>query len=369
MSASPPLPASPSPLGAMFRHLGGYRLPEVPGVRVRLDANESPFPLPTDVAADVARALAEVPLHRYPDLLAQRLRAALAAWAGVPAGSLVIGNGSDELIAMLCAAASVPRAGQARAKVAFPAPSFAMYALTCAAQGRDACVIPLAADFILEAAALERVLVDERPNLVFLAWPNNPTGTLWSAEVITRAAAAHPDVLFVVDEAYHEYSGVTLAPLVRDGGNVVVLRTLSKIGLAALRLGYAVCPPLVREALEGQRAPYNVGALAQTAAAVLLERHAPLLRAQVARVLGERDRLAAALAARPGVQVSPSAANFVFVRVGTPGDGAATRTWQALAAAGVLVRNFDKPGPTAGCLRITAGTPEETSALLAAWPA
>src|SRR5262249_36946949 len=170
-----------------------------------------------------------------------------------------------------------------------------------------------------------------------------------------------PDILVVADEAYVEYSGVSYLDLVARHPNLVVLRTLSKIGLAALRVGYLVTDPALAREVEKIRPPYNVGALNQAAATFLLGRHRDALRAPVARVVAERERLVAALAAFPGLEVSPTRANFVLVRAPE-----ATALWQQLVERGVLVRNFDRPGQLAGCLRITVGTPEENDLLLTA---
>jgi histidinol-phosphate aminotransferase len=344
-------------------HRQAYHLPRPTGVQVRLDANESPFQLPDEVARSICEALTRLPLHRYPDPAAEALKHALASWSGLPASALVVGNGSDEIIGLLAGAISVPRPGQARARLAFASPSFVMYRLTAAAMGLDPVEIPLDDAFQLDADTLERVLVDSRPNLVFLAWPNNPTGTLWRADVIADAASRHQDTIFVVDEAYHEYCGATLSPLVSASGNVVIMRTLSKIGLAALRVGYAAAPTLIHHALEAQRAPYNVSATSQAIATIMLGEYATLLRDQTVRVVTERHRLGAALRTLPGVRLFPSSANFVLVRVAD-----AARVWQALVDRGVLVRNLHASGPLAGCLRITVGTSADTDALLEAWP-
>jgi histidinol-phosphate aminotransferase len=337
-----------------------YHAPRPAGIRVRLDANESPFPLDDDVARQLAEHLQQVGLHRYPDPSGAGLKRALATWSGLPPERLVLGNGSDELISLIASACARPRPGQAQARIAFPTPSFIMYRLAAQNLGLATVELPLAADFSLEAEGFARRLADQTPNVVFLAWPNNPTGTLWSRELIAAAIARHPEILFVVDEAYGEYSGQSMASLLARAPNLVILRTLSKIGLAALRIGYAAAAEPVRLQLEAQRAPYNVGSLAQHAATWLLEHHAGELRAQLRTIVGERERLRRELTAL-GVKVFDSAANLLLVRV----EGAAA-VWQTLCERGILVRNFDPGIP--GALRVSVGSRTDNDALLEAWP-
>ena len=182
--------------------------------------------------------------------------------------------------------------------------------------------------------------------------------------MIAGVLARHPDTLVVVDEAYFDYSGETMQDLLPHHPNMVLLRTLSKVGLAGLRVGYLVADPGLVAQIEKIRPPYNLGSLNQAAAAWLLGEHGDLLRAHIGEVVAERDRLLAGLAKLPGVRVFASAANLFLIRVGTPGDGAATRVWKQLAAQGVLVRNFDRPGPLSGCLRVSVGKPAENELFL-----
>ena len=344
-------------LGALTR----YEIPHVAGIRAKLDANENPWPLPAEVAAALGQTLARVALHRYPDGGAAQLRGLLARRLGRSPDALVLGNGSDELIGLLVTAFARPRAGAARAGVAYPAPTFAVYRMAALASGCEPVEIPLQPDFTLDGDAVDRVLEARRPNLLFLALPNNPTGTLWPRDELVRILERRRDLIVVADEAYLDYSGAEHIDLLDAHANLVILRTLSKTGMAALRVGYLVAGPAIVRELEKVRPPYNVGALGQTAAAYLLEHHRALLDEQVTRVVAERDRLGRELARVPGLLVFPSRANFFLVR-----SEGATALWRRLAERGVLVRSFDRPGPLAGCLRITVGTPEENELLLAA---
>jgi histidinol-phosphate aminotransferase len=346
--------------------LAPYAIPHPPGIRAKLDANESPHALPPAVAAELGAHLAQVALHRYPDGRAAGLREIVARDCGCDPAQLVFGNGSDELITLLLDAFARPRSGADRPRVAYPVPSFVVYRIAALGRGFAPVEIPLRADFTLDLDAVERAIARERPNVVFFALPNNPTGTLWPLAEIAAFAARHPGVLVVADEAYVAYSGETLLPRLGDLPNLVVMRTLSKIGMAALRVGYVVAHREVAAALEKIRPPYNVGAVNQAAAAFLLSRHRAALDAAVAAVVSERERVVAALAAVPGLTAFPTRANLVLVRAGVPGDGRATALWHELAARGVLVRSFDRPGPLAGCLRVTIGTREENDLFLGA---
>ena len=346
-----------------LRGLDKYEIPHPSGIRAKLDANEFPLPLEPTIAEGLGRELGRVALNRYPDGEAQALRALLAREHRVDPGWLAFGNGSDELIALLIAAFSRPRpgVGGGKARVLYPWPSFVVYRIASLASGTQPLEVPLKEDLTLDPAALERAMVAGRPNLAFFALPNNPTGGLWPREEIAALVKKHADTLVVADEAYFEYAGETLLDLVDAHPNLVVMRTLSKVGLAALRVGYLIAHPAVVGQLEKIRPPYNVGSLNQAAAVWLLEHHREALQARVRAVVEERERLAAALAALPGVTVFPSRATHILIKLA---DAAAR--WQTLVDRGVLVRNFDRPGPLAGCLRVTVGTREEDDLFLEA---
>jgi histidinol-phosphate aminotransferase len=195
---------------------------------------------------------------------------------------------------------------------------------------------------------------------VFLALPNNPTGTLWRIELARELAERYRDTVIVSDEAYVAYSGASNLGALAAHPNLVIMRTLSKIGMAGLRVGFTISSPAIARVLEKVRPPYNVSALDQLAAALLISMAGDWCEQRAAAVVVERERLAAALQAK-GVEVFPSAANLVLVRVGD-----ARATWQKLADAGISVRAFGDSGPLANCIRITVGTPAENAALLEA---
>ncbi|HTR53739.1 MAG TPA: histidinol-phosphate transaminase [Kofleriaceae bacterium] len=332
--------------------IAAYHVPQPRDIRVKLDANELAFTLPAELRARLAGELAEVPLERYPDPRARELRAIVAAELGVGGDQLVFGNGSDELIGMLAAALAGP--------VAYPAPTFVYYALAAAARGRPSIALPLDARFELDEAAAVRAIDEARPAVVFLALPNNPTGTLWRMDFALELAARFRDIAIVSDEAYFAYSGRTNLPQLAAHPNLIVMRTLSKVGFAGLRVGYTVSSPAIAELLDKVRPPYNLSALDQRAAVFALRECRAWSAARAAEIVVERGRLAIALA-RLGFEVFASEANLLLVRRAGAGE-----LWKQLAARGILVRDFDRPGPLAGCLRITVGTPDDNAALVTA---
>ena len=338
-----------------IRALAKYPVAKATGM-VKLDAMESPFALPEAVRAKVAAAVREVPVNRYPDGGADALRATIAARYGIPTDAAVIlGNGSDELIQIVTTALARPGAA-----VVAPEPSFEMYRLDATFAGMHYTGVPLHADFSLDADAMEAAIARERPALVWLAYPNNPTGNLYDVGAMERVLRAAPG-LVVVDEAYHAFADASFLERLPEFSNLLVLRTVSKIGMAGLRLGYAAAAPEWIVEFDKVRPPYNLNALTQAVAPVLLAEQ-ELLAEWAATLKAERARLEASLARLPGVTVFPSRTNFVLIRVPD-----APRRFEALRAAGILVKNRHGVHPLlAHCLRITVGAPAENDALLTA---
>ena len=326
------------------------------GGLIKLDAMESPFPLPEPVRAKVAAAVAAVPVNRYPDGAADAVKAALRhAFDLPPAAGLILGNGSDELIALITMALARPGA-----TMIAPEPSFEMYRMNAIFSGMRYVGVPLRPDFSLDAEAMEAAVTHARPALVYLAYPNNPTGNLFDTSAMERILRAAPG-LVVVDEAYHAFAGASFLPRLHEFPNLLVLRTVSKIGMAGLRLGYAVAAPEWIAEFDKVRQPYNLNALTQAVAPVLLAEQA-MLATWATQLISERARLEAAIARLPGVVVFPTRTNFVLARVPD-----APRWFEALRAAGILVKNRHGVHPLLEhCLRITVGTPAENDALLAA---
>ena len=340
-----------------IRALTAYEVANAAGL-IKLDAMENPYRLPAAVRAKIAAAVADVPVNRYPDGGAASVKTALREAFAIPEGlGLILGNGSDELIQMLTMAVATHDA-----TIMAPDPSFVMYRLTAVYAGVRFVGIPLAADFALDMQAMLEAIERERPALIFLAYPNNPTGNLFAPEHIEAVLQAAPG-LVVVDEAYHAFAGRSFLPRISEFPNLVVMRTVSKIGMAGLRLGYATGAPEWTAELEKIRQPYNLNALTQAVAPVLL-RESALLEAQATSIKAERSRVSAALAALPGVRVFETHTNFVLARVPD-----APRWFDQLRLAGILVKNLHGWHPLlAHCLRITVGMPEENDAVLAALP-
>ena len=322
---------------------------------IKLDAMENPYPLPDGARQTLATALSSVPVNRYPDGDARTLRKALRDSLDIdPRCGLMVGNGSDELIQIVTAAVAAPGT-----VVLAPEPSFVMYRRNAVIAHARYVGVPLNADFSLDIDAMLAAIVREHPALVWLASPNNPTGNLFDIGDIERIIAASPG-LVVIDEAYYAFANASMLPRVLDFPNVVVVRTVSKIGLAGLRLGYLVGHPDWIEELEKIRPPYNVNSLTQAAVPVLLE-YRDAFAAQAATIRCERARVDAALAALSGVRTFATQTNFVLARVP---DAAAWN--QTLRDAKILVKNLDGWHPLlAGCLRITVGTPTENDRLIA----
>jgi histidinol-phosphate aminotransferase len=318
---------------------------------VKLDAMENPYPLPAALRRELAERLAAVDLNRYPEPNSAALRDLIMRKMRVPAGmEVLLGNGSDDLIQILALALARPGAA-----LMYPSPTFVMYGMNATFSGMRAVAVPLRDDFSLDADAFVARMRAEKPALVFLAYPNNPTGVLYPQADVERIIEAAPG-LVVLDEAYHVFAGKTFMDKLPKYPNLVVLRTVSKLGLAGIRLGYlAGRPEWVRE-LNKVRQVYNINVLTEATARFVLER-LDVLEAQAADIRKERARLGEALRAFDSVTVFPSEANFFLLRVPD-----AARTYEALRRQGVLVRNLH-PG-LANCLRVTVGTPDENRILI-----
>lgn len=316
--------------------------------RIKLDANENPLAPPAALQERFIARLGDVALNRYPEAGSPALAARFAASFGVDADQVILGNGSDELIQVLCTALARPGAA-----VLIPVPTFAMYRITALNNGLEVIAVPLAADFDLDLAALRRHLAARRPAITFLAWPNNPTGNLFAREKVEALLDESPGIV-VVDEAYFHFSRETFLPQLQRYENMVVLRTLSKVGLAALRIGLLVAAPALVRELNKVRLPYNLNALSQAAAGFYLDEE-PAFLAQAEVIRQERDELFRALEALPGVQPWPTTANFIFFHCDFDTD----RVYRQLLQRGILIKNFNAPGVMENCMRVTVGTREE----------
>lgn len=339
-----------------IRALAAYAVAPADGM-VKLDAMENPYRLPSALAEDLGRRLAAVAVNRYPDPRATPLKAVLREAMGIPeALPIVLGNGSDELLQAIAIALARPGAVMLSLE-----PSFVMYRMSATLAGMRYVGVPLQPDFSIDLPAVLAAIAAHRPALIWVAYPNNPTGNLFPREVVEAIVQAAPG-LVVIDEAYYPFAGgATWLPECARRDNVVVVRTVSKLGLAGLRLGFATGPADWIGELEKVRLPYNVNALTLVAGEFLLA-HREALEAQCRMIVAERARLEAGLDSIAGVERFPSAANFVLARVPD-----AKRAFEGLKARKILVRNLHGHHPLLGqCLRFTVGTPDENAALLAA---
>lgn len=324
------------------------------GGMVKLDAMENPYRLPEPLREEVGRTVAGLSINRYPDPEAPELKARLRQVFAIPGeAGLLIGNGSDEIIAIL--AQTLARPG---AVMLAPEPSFAMYRMNALFARMAYVGVPLERDFALDPGRFLDAVATHQPALTFIAYPNNPTGNLFPEDALARIVEAAPG-LVVIDEAYHVFARRSFLPRLAEFPNLMVMRTVSKLGLAGVRLGYAAAAPAWIRELDKIRPPYNVSVLTQFVAERVLA-HADALESQAARIGAERDALFERLRELRGVEAFPSAANFVLVRV--PDADAVNARLQARK---ILVRNFHGSHPLlANCLRLTVGTPGENELLI-----
>jgi len=328
---------------------------------VRLDANEAPELLSSAAKQRMAEVCAQAAWERYPDATASSLRQALASYSGVSPEEVLVGDGSDEIITMLMSAFSQPRDRSGSAVVMTTTPSFVMYRMSARVRGQRVLEVPLDASWDLALESMVRGIEQAPPNLIFIATPNNPTGNLANRERLERLIQAAPRSLVVIDEAYIPYSGGDQLDLYRRYENVAVMRTLSKVGFAALRVGWLLARPALISEIDKVRLPYNMNTPAQLLGALAVTELAPEIRNIVSYVVAERERVSAALAALPGIHVTPSQANFLWFRSERP----AAELFQGLQERGVLVRSFhSRGGRLANQLRVTIGTQEENDRFL-----
>ena len=343
---------------ADVQSMHAYAVQDARGM-LKLDAMENPHGLPQALQSALGQRLGALALNRYPGPRSADLQRALAEHAAMPEGfSLMLGNGSDELISLLAMACDLPGAA-----ILAPVPGFVMYAMSAQLQGLRFVGVPLTADFELDEHAMLEAVAREKPAIVYLAYPNNPTANLWDDAVIERIVQAQGEQggLVVIDEAYQPFAGKSYIDRVTRHDHVLLMRTLSKFGLAGVRLGYLMGPaPLVSE-IDKVRPPYNISVLNCECALFALE-HADVFAEQAADIRRQRARIFEALARLPAVKSWPSEANMILVRVPDAG-----RTFEGMKAAGVLVKNVSKMHPLlANCLRLTVGTADENAQMLAA---
>ncbi|MGQ0744635.1 MAG: histidinol-phosphate transaminase [Acidimicrobiales bacterium] len=345
---------SPARLRADLALMEGYHSPQVQ-TRVRLNTNESPYPPPPGLVANLTRRIESVAFNRYPDRQAMALRSAVGESHGVGPDQVLVTKGSNEALQALCLAF-----GGAGRRAAVFEPTYALHSHIARLTGMTVCVGGRTPDGLTDETEVTRILTESAPDVVFVCSPNNPTGGAENPSLVVRIAAEAPG-LVVVDEAYAQFSPTSALGLVQPGSPVAVTRTFSKTwAMAGARLGYLVGPPEIVAGTESVLLPYHLDAMSQAAGLVAMEM-ADELEARVAEVVAERDRISTVLASM-GVRVWPSDANFVLFATAFP----AFRVWTGLVDRSVLVRDCSGWPGLGNALRVTVGTPWENDAFLEA---
>jgi histidinol-phosphate aminotransferase len=340
-----------------IRALTAYHVPAANDL-IKLDAMENPFSWSDELRTAWLEALQTVEINRYPDPAARELQASMRVAMDVPASAAVIlGNGSDELIQMIIQTVAAP--GKV---VLAPDPTFVMYRQIATVANMGFVAVPLQADFSLDEDAMLKAIDDQQPAVTFLSYPNNPTGNLFSADSLRRILS-QASGLVVIDEAYAPFTDASFMPDAGEHDNLLVLRTVSKMGLAGLRLGLLAGPPPWLEQIDKTRLPYNISVINQATGTFALA-HAELFTAQASEIRSQRAELLSGLQALTPLTVYPSEANFILFRT-SPGQ--ATPLFEGLKATGILIKNLDGSNDTLkDCLRVTVGLPEENAAFLTA---
>lgn len=353
------------------RAMHGYGVQPSTGM-LKMDAMENPYRLPAHLQAALGQRLGALALNRYPGDRIGDLKAALARYAAMPEGcGIVLGNGSDELITLLALACAQPvnKDGAARrATILAPMPGFVMYPLSAQLQGLDFVGVPLTPDFELDEPAMLAAIAQHNPAITYIAYPNNPTATLWDEGAVQRIidAAGAQGGLVVMDEAYQPFASRTWIDRMRAeparNAHVLLMRTLSKFGLAGVRLGYLIGPQALVNEIDKVRPPYNVSVLNCEAALFALE-NAQVFADQAAELRAQRSVLIDALRQMPGVDKCwDSEANMVLIRVADSG-----KAYEGMKNRKVLVKNVSTMHPLlANCLRLTVGNADDNAQMLAA---
>jgi histidinol-phosphate aminotransferase len=335
--------------------LHAYHVQPSPGM-VKLDAMENPYVLPDDIRAEISHAVANAAINRYPDADARNLKQKIKKVSGLPAEmEVLLGNGSDEIIQLLAMAVAKPGATLMSVE-----PSFVMYKMIAAFTGMNYVGIPLTEDFSLDLAAMLEAIKRQQPALIFLAYPNNPTGNVFDVAAIEQIIEAS-NGLVVVDEAYYAFASNSFLPQLGRFSNLLVMRTFSKLGMAGLRLGFLAGSKVWLDQLEKLRLPYNVGVLPQVVAEILLKHHDVLLQ-QAEQIKRDRSWLFERLVGTVDVHAYPSAANFILFRMPH-----AAKVFEGLKQRGVLIKKLDGGHPALlDCLRVTVGTAQENELFIKA---
>lgn len=333
---------------------------------VRLDANEAPDMLSPEIKKRLAEVAGKTAWVAYPDAGQKKLRKAIAKHLDVSPSQVIAGVGSDELITLLLTAATRLKTKAPAPTLVTTTPTFVMYRLSARVRGQRVMEVPLNDEWQFNDEDLLRAINMAAPNIVFIASPNNPTGTMIDETMLERVVQGAPEALIVIDEAYIDYASRNQMGLLNKYGNVAVLRTLSKIGFASLRVGWLVGSAELVAELDKVRLPYNLPSVCQSLGALVLDDFSDEIKSLTQVVKDERTRVANALGRMSGVKVVPSEANFLWLEL----EQSASDIFKTLGSHGVLVRSFHgRGGRLEKCIRVTIGTAAQNDRFLAAMSA
>jgi histidinol-phosphate aminotransferase len=331
----------------------GYVAPEETDA-IKMDANENPFTLQEPLKKKLLEEMGKVALNRYPEAGAPKLRERFAQYYGVNKDMIMLGNGSDELIQVLCLTLKGKVSG-----VLTPVPTFVMYKIIAVNTGNKVVEVPLDKNFDLDIDAITGKITPTFPALVFLSCPNSPTGNLFNRDRIETIIRKSPGVV-ILDEAYTDFSGKTFLSLLKKYDNLIFLKTLSKLGLASMRLGFLIGNKDIIAQLDKVRLPYNVNCLSQTAANFFLDYREEFAK-QIAQIVKRREELYLGMKEIQGITPYPSQANFIFFSCAFDSN----RIYTKLAKAGIIIKNINA-GLTRNCMRVTVGNLKENESFLKA---
>lgn len=333
--------------------LKAYEVKDIPA-KIRLDAKENPFPLPPEFKKSVLKEVEGIFLNRYPDSKLHDLRKVSSSQLNVKEDEIMIGNGSDELIQM-----AITAFGGFPGRFLYPVPTFSMYGIIARGQGQQVIEIPLDDNFDLDVEKILAAVKKKRPKVIFISYPNNPTGNCFSEDRIIKIIKGC-SMPVVVDEAYYDFSKKTFLPYLKKYKNLIILRSLSKMGLAGLRVGILIADRGIVHELNKVRLPYNLNSYSQVIARFVLENRGPIDE-QVNIIISERERMMEEMKGISGIRAYPSDSNFIFFKVKN-----AERVYRGLIDRGILIRNVNGKGHLKDALQVTIGTPDENMEFLKA---
>ncbi len=320
---------------------------------IKLHANENSYPIPPQLMEQFSARLEKMSLNRYPDPSSTNLKNILAERLGVGSNQLTIGNGSDELIQVLIQIFCDP--GDA---LAIPDPTFAMYNIIAKGMGVRPISYSLDEQWDFQAKPFLESIHGKQVRLIFFSYPNNPTGNCFSARELQKVIEEFEGIV-VLDEAYYDFARSSFVDQLEKNNNLIVLRSLSKIGLAGLRVGYGIAAPEIIHEIDKIRLPYNSNMISQEFSEMVLKQF-NLVEEQIDRIVEERGRIQGELKNIEGVTPYKSDANFILFR--TQKDS--STVFSGLAKRGVLIRDLGAHPRLRNCLRVTVGTPEENNRFL-----